>query len=83
MTAYRYTVEGTAADGQTWAVTAPIATKTAGEFAILPDQVMRLALQALSEGKATCGQPGKTCRGPFTITRFLIEHAALRASASY
>lgn len=73
MTAYRYTVEGSAADGQTWMVSAPIATRTAGEFATLPDTVMRASFQALTEGKAVYGKPGQGCRGPYKITKFLIE----------
>lgn len=73
MTAYRYTVEGLAADEQTWSVSAPIATKTAGDFALLPAVVMRASFQALTEGKAIFGKPGLGCHGPYTITKFLIE----------
>jgi hypothetical protein len=72
MTVYLYTIIGTAADAQTWEATGILECKP-GDFASLPDEAMKAAFHQLTNGKAVYGKPGIGCRGPYRITRFVIE----------
>jgi hypothetical protein len=72
MTTYRYTINGTAAGGQTW--------ETTGEIEALPGNlpdVLQLAMaesfMKLTRGEAVFGHPGVGCSGPYAVARFLVE----------
>lgn len=62
----KYTVEGTASDGQTWMTEGSVN----GDFPDCLEDAMRAAFQQLTGGKAVFGQPGIGCRGPYKIKRF-------------
>jgi hypothetical protein len=70
---YRYEVNGTAANGQTWSASGIIETKSAGEFISAISMALAEAFQQLTEGKAVYGNPGVGCSGPYTCTKMLIE----------
>jgi hypothetical protein len=73
---YKWTVAGTAADGQTWQTTGEIDVATGGDFHPALTNVMRLSFQQLTKGNAVFGQPGVGCRGPYMITRYVVEVAS-------
>lgn len=66
---YRYTVEGTAAAGQTWTTQGQVATEIHDVLHV----AMMESFDQLTSGKAVYGQPGKGCRGPYDIRRVTIE----------
>jgi hypothetical protein len=70
---YRYEIDGTGANDQTWACTGHVTIDRPAEFAGVPDIAMRSAFMELTEGKAVYGEPGKGCVGPYEVTRMLIE----------
>jgi len=71
MTAKRYTyrIEGLDADGRIWATEGEVTA----EFAEAITQAMRQSFDRLTQGKAIYGEPGKGCRGPYDVTRVLID----------
>jgi hypothetical protein len=73
---YTYEVSGVAAGGQTWTTTGTILSAKAGNFALVPDEVMRLSFEQLTNGKAVYGLPGVGCKGPYAFTRMLIERSS-------
>jgi hypothetical protein len=70
---YDCVIEGYGADGQTWAITETLKTDEIGQFMSLPPVLMRRAFHKLTNGTAIFGQPGVGCKGPYTVTRMLIE----------
>ena len=70
---YRYTIQGTAAGGQTW--------ETSGIVSSEYDDVFTAANHAaflqLTEGKAVFGKPGVGCHGPYDILTITIEPVKL------
>jgi hypothetical protein len=72
-TRYRYTIDGGAADQQTWSACGTIQIEKAGEFVEVPSRAIREAFLKLTTGKAIYGHPGVGCRGPYSIERLLIE----------
>lgn len=73
MSTFRCTVEGTAADGQTWRTEGVVSTDSPGEFVALFHEAMRGSFQELTRGRAVFGRPGAACRGPYRIRKFLLE----------
>jgi hypothetical protein len=67
--AYRYTVEGSGAAGQTF--------KTEGvveaEFHDLFNTVMIDTFNQLTKGRAIYGKPGVGCQGPYDMHRVVVE----------
>jgi hypothetical protein len=61
-----FTIEGTAANGQTWTTKGRVTT-------LYPEclmDAMRDSFFQLTQGKAVFGKPGVGCRGPYEISRF-------------
>lgn len=75
MIKYTYTVEGKAADGQTWAVTGVVGVETRGEFHRVPEAALRDGFMKLTQGKAQYGSPGVGCKGPYSINKLVVEEA--------
>lgn len=69
---YKWSMSGTAAQGQTWATEGTL-EKSAGEFSTLLFDAMAETFQRLTQGKAVFGQPGVGCRGPYAVKRFTVE----------
>jgi hypothetical protein len=72
-TKYAYTLEGTAADGQTWCSSGEVYTENEGDFPLALQDAQRRAFQQLTQGKAVYGIPGIGCRGPYKITKLIVE----------
>ena len=72
---YAWTVEGTAADGQTWLVPGETPVNP-GDFPLVPSLAIEAAFASLTQGRAIYGKPGEGCKGPYVITRLCIELAA-------
>lgn len=70
---YRYEVRGTAQGGQTWTSSGHVETAKSGDFPRVMDTAMRLSFVQLTNGQAVYGQPGVGCKGPYGISRMLIE----------
>jgi hypothetical protein len=70
---YTYEVSGTASGGQTWTTKGHVEREKEGEFAQVPETVMRLSFAQLTQGQAIYGLPGVGCKGPYTFRRMLIE----------
>lgn len=66
---HNYTVEGTAADGQTYTC----AGEVQGDYPNCLHEAMVAAFRQLTGGKAVFGKPGVSCRGPYTIARFELK----------
>lgn len=69
MSAYKYVVEGKAADGQSYTCEGTVEAPFPEVFTV----AMKAAFQQLTQGKAVYGKPGVGCRGPYTITKVVIE----------
>jgi hypothetical protein len=66
---YRFTLNGTAAHGQTWQTDGVVEC----DFADVFHTAMRYSFAQLTDGKAIYGKPGIGCNGPYDIHRVLIE----------
>lgn len=75
MKEFTYEVVYHGADGQSAICTGSIEVEP-GDFQQALIQVMRRSFLQITQGKATYGQPGKGCRGPYQITRFLLQQKA-------
>lgn len=75
MKQFTYEVVYQAADGQSGLCTGEIGIP-AGDFQHAVGQVMRASFMQITQGKAVFGQPGKGCRGPYQVTRFLLQQKA-------
>lgn len=73
MMTYRYEITGAAADGQTWKTDGTLKTAGPGEFTETQMMAMKDSFAQLTQGKAVFGKPGVGCRGPYRVTRMLIE----------
>jgi hypothetical protein len=73
MSVYRWTVSGTAADGQTWETSGTVGPVQPGNFPAVCGSALEQSFIDLTGGRAIYGQPGVGCRGPYTITRLLVE----------
>jgi len=72
-TNYNYSLEGTAADGQTWFASGVVTTELEGDFPNALEDAQRKAFHQLTQGKAVYGKPGVGCRGPYRITKLIVE----------
>jgi hypothetical protein len=61
-----YSIDGTAADGQTWTTKGRISA----EYPQVFSDAMAQSFQQLTQGKAVFGKPGVGCKGPYKINRF-------------
>jgi hypothetical protein len=66
---WRYEVEGSAADDQTFTVTGEVHC----EFHETFEKVMRECFQKLTRGEAVYGHPGVGCSGPYGVNKVVIE----------
>lgn len=68
---FRYKIEGLTGGGNTWSTEGTI------EGDIADPAIHRIAMtasfQQLTNGRAVFGTPGAGCRGPYSITRFVLE----------
>ena len=71
--AYRFKIEGTTGSGNTWTTEGTIEGNIANPSIYLA--VMSASFQQLTSGRAVFGQPGAGCRGPYTITKLVLEKA--------
>jgi hypothetical protein len=70
---YRYQINGSAADGQTWVTQGEVESYAAGDFPSVPGLALEQSFMKLTAGEAIFGHPGLGCKGPYGITRMLIE----------
>jgi len=63
MKTYRFTIDGTDADGQSWQCVGVVTC----EWIDVSREATKIAFQDLTQGKAIYGNPGKGCRGPYNI----------------
>lgn len=73
MPSYNYELAGTASEGQTWKTSGVVTIDALGRFPEVPEVAMIDTFGKLTKGKAVFGKPGIGCRGPYRITRLLIE----------
>lgn len=73
MADFKYQVEGTAADDQTWTVVGKINNFREGQFFDAVHAAGAESLRQLTNGKAVYGQPGVGCNGPYKINKLVIE----------
>lgn len=69
---YLYTIEGTAAEGQTWTVSGDLSAPRPGQFPEMCKRAMVESFRQLTAGKAVFGFPGVGCHGPYSITKLVI-----------
>jgi hypothetical protein len=72
MTKYAYQIEGSAAGGQTWRTTGEVEAAP-WEFSAALQAALKSSFEQLTQGRAVYGQPGKSCDGPYSITRFVFQ----------
>jgi hypothetical protein len=70
---YRYEVKGSAAQDQTWETRGEVETYQAGDFPSVPGLALENSFMKLTAGEAIYGSPGIGCKGPYGITRMVIE----------
>lgn len=73
MTAYTYTVTGTAARGQTWETSGETSDFPPGAFTEAFHDAMRQSFEQLTSGRAVFGFPGLGCSGPYALKKLVIE----------
>lgn len=73
MAAYKYAIDGTAADGQTWQTSGSVATVTESDLSEAINEALRQSFMQITQGKAIFGQPGLACRGPYRIAKVVLE----------
>ena len=69
---FTYQISGHARDGQTWEDKGTVETPFP-DIMTVTESVMRESFKALTQGKAIYGNPGAGCRGPYTVTKIVIE----------
>lgn len=72
--AYRFKIEGLTGNGNTWTTEGTIEGDMADSS--IHETAMRASFNALTNGRAVFGTPGAGCRGPYSITRFVLEKTA-------
>lgn len=75
MVKYKYELNGTAAQEQTWTVVGEIEIAGMGDFPSVPQVAMMRAFEQLTRGKATYGNPGVGCVGPYRVSKLTVELA--------
>lgn len=73
MNAYKYEMQGTAADGQTWTTSGTVSVELSGQWPDVVDTAQRESFDQLTSGRAVYGKPGFGCRGPYQVNQFTIE----------
>jgi hypothetical protein len=73
MPLYKYELEGTAANDQTWKTFGTLETATQGQFLNVPMEAVAESFRRITSGRAVYGHPGVGCSGPYTITKMHIE----------
>jgi hypothetical protein len=66
---YYVTIEGSAADGQTWKTVSEMMCEFHDTFSL----AMVESFQQLTKGQAVFGKPGVGCHGPYDIHKVTIE----------
>jgi hypothetical protein len=66
---YRYTVEGSGSQGQTFTTDGIISC----EFHDVLNTAMLDTFDKLTKGRAVFGKPGMGCAGPYDLHRFIVE----------
>jgi len=69
---YFYTIEGTAAGGQTWETDGTVDTIGRGEFMKAVKEAMHRSFIKITNGDAVFGHPGLGCVGPYAIISLTI-----------
>jgi hypothetical protein len=69
---YNYEIEGTDVNGRTWKA---IGSIPPCDMMSIFDHAMQAAFAQLTQGKAVYGHPGVGCRGPYHITRVVLQDA--------
>ena len=75
MIKYKYQLNGTAAEGQTWQANGIVETEKLGDWLKTPSLALKDAYDQLTHGRAIYGKPGVGCRGPYRMTRLVIDAA--------
>jgi hypothetical protein len=70
---YKYEITGSAMGLQTWTTVGEVETHAAGDFPVVPGLALEQSFTKLTAGEAVYGFPGIGCRGPYGITRMVIE----------
>lgn len=73
---FKFTIEGTAFDGQSWTTTGTVSVEGQGEFSYVLEEAQRNSFMQLTRGKAIYGKPGVGCRGPYQIKSFTVVEEA-------
>lgn len=69
MALYDYTVQGTAANNQTWIVKGIVECDFSDAFNV----AISHTFESLTQGLAQYGKPGVGCNGPYKVIRVLIK----------
>ena len=80
---YRYMIEGTATQDQTWVVSGERFLEARSEFPFLVTMCLRDSFQQLTNGNAVFGKPGLDCRGPYSVRKLVIEEITQENEMSY
>jgi hypothetical protein len=70
---YSYQVHGRGAEDQTWFTRGVLTAEAEGNFPEMPGLALRESFAQLTNGKAVFGQPGVGCKGPYRVTKMVIE----------
>jgi hypothetical protein len=70
---YRYEIAGSAQGGQTWVTVGEVEAYAPGDFPHMPGLALEQSFMKLTAGQAVYGSPGIGCKGPYGITRMVIE----------
>lgn len=74
MQKYKFTIEGTTGDGNTY-TTSGVVEEGGADIIRACHAAMHDCFQQLTSGRAVFGNPGVGCRGPYQVTRFVLEIA--------
>lgn len=66
---WQFTISGSGADGSTFETTGKMQCEFHDSF----DLAMKSTFDQLTSGRAIYGKPGVGCRGPYDITKLVIE----------
>ena len=73
MRTYKFEVSGTCSGGETYLCQGELECPIGGVFQDMLLKCMAESFKQLTGGKAVFGKPGVGCRGPYNITRVLVE----------
>ena len=71
--AYRFKIEGLTSNGNTWTTEGTIEGDMADPS--IYRTVMAASFNQLTNGSAVLSQPCAGCRGPYTVTKLVLEKA--------